>query len=100
MPRKCPSTLGLVVDERLHANGDKWFGAVVVLPVDVGVGCNVSVYIGMAEQEELPFSLWNNSAPQVDRERRGRAAEDAGKMVLPCLDCPFSYVAPVVIWRH
>ena len=36
--RKCPSTLRLVVDERLHADGYKWFGAVVVLPVDVGVG--------------------------------------------------------------
>ena len=36
--RKCPSTLGLVVDERLHDDGDKLFGTVVVLPVDVGVG--------------------------------------------------------------
>ena len=60
----------------------------------------MSVHIGMDDQEELLFSLWNNAAPQVERERQGRAAEDADKVVLPCLDCPFSYVAPVVIWRH
>ena len=35
---KCPSALRLVVNERFHANGDKGFGAVVVLPVDVGIG--------------------------------------------------------------
>ena len=60
----------------------------------------MGVHIGVAEQEELPFSLWENSAPQVEQESGGCAAEDADKMVLPRLDCPFSEVAPVVIWRH
>ena len=36
--RECPSALRLVVEERFHADGDKGFGAVVVLPVDVGIG--------------------------------------------------------------
>ena len=57
----------------------------------------MSVYIGMAEQEELPFSLWDNLAPQVERESCGRPAEDADKMVLPSLGCPLRYVATVVI---
>ena len=35
--RECPSTLRLVVDKIFHADGDKGFGAVVVLPVDVGI---------------------------------------------------------------
>ena len=60
----------------------------------------MSVYIGMADQKELPFSLWNHLSPQVEQERQGHAAEEDDKMVLPCLDFPFSYVAPVVIWRH
>ena len=60
----------------------------------------MGVHIGVAEQEELPFSLWDNSAPQVERESLGRASEDADKMVLPGLDFPFSEVAPVIIWWH
>ena len=56
------------MDKRFHADGDKGFGAVVVLPVDVVIGRYVGVHIGVADQEELLFSLWDNSAPQVERE--------------------------------
>ena len=63
-----PLALRLVVYERFHADGDKGFGAVVVLPLDVGIGLYLGVHIGVAEQEELPFSLWDNLAPQVERE--------------------------------
>ena len=60
----------------------------------------MGVHVGVAEQEELPFSLWDNLAPQVERESCGRPAEDADKMVLPGLDSSFSDVAPVIIWWH
>ena len=36
--RECLSVLRLVVDKRFHDDGDKGFGAVVVFPVDVGIG--------------------------------------------------------------
>ena len=65
---KCPSTLWLVVDKRFIADGDKRFGAVVVLLVDVGIGWYMGIHIGVADQEDLPFSLWDNLAPQVERE--------------------------------
>ena len=35
---ECPSALRLVVDERFHGDGEKGFGAVVMLPVDVVIG--------------------------------------------------------------
>ena len=45
---RCEGTasLGLVVDERLYSNRDKWMGTVVVLAVHVRIGRNLWVDIG------------------------------------------------------
>ena len=40
---KCASTIWLVVDEGLHANGDEGSGVIVLWSVHVGVGGNVWV---------------------------------------------------------
>ena len=37
-----------MVDKRLHANRDKWLGIVVVGTVDMGVGGNFRVHVGLS----------------------------------------------------
>ncbi len=43
------------------------------------------------------FYLWEKLAPEMQRESRGTATEDADKVVLECLDGFFSHVASMVI---
>ncbi len=45
----------------------------------------------------MPFYLWEKLAPEVQRENRGTATEDANKVVLECLDGFFSHVALMVV---
>jgi hypothetical protein len=45
----------------------------------------------------LPFYLWEKLAPEVQRESRGTATEDANKVVLECLDGFVGHVALMVI---
>ena len=39
------SAVGIVVHQRLHANRYGWLGVVVILPIHVGVGGDIWVYI-------------------------------------------------------
>ncbi len=45
----------------------------------------------------MPFYLWEKLAPEVQRESRGTATENANKVVLECLDGFFSHVASMVV---
>ena len=38
---------GIVVDKRLHDNQDEWFGIVVVGALDMCVGVNLRVHVGL-----------------------------------------------------
>ncbi len=51
----------------------------------------------MLEEKKLPFYLWEKLAPEVQRESRGTANEDANKVVLECLDGFFSHFALMVV---
>ncbi len=51
----------------------------------------------MLEEKKLLFYLWEKLAPEVQRESRGTATEDANKVVLECLDRFCSHVASMVI---
>jgi hypothetical protein len=48
------------------------------------------------EEKKLPFYLWEKLAPEVQRESRGTATEDADKVVLECLDGFYSHVTSMV----
>jgi hypothetical protein len=48
-------------------------------------------------EKKLPFYQWEKMAPEVQRESRGTATEDADKVVLECLDGFFSHVALMVV---
>jgi hypothetical protein len=43
------------------------------------------------------FYLWEKLAPEVNRESRGTATEDANEVVLECLDGFFSHVVLMVV---
>ncbi len=43
------------------------------------------------------FYLWEMLAPEVQRESRGTATEDANKVVLECLDDFFRHVAVMAV---
>jgi hypothetical protein len=47
------------------------------------------------EEKKLLFYLWEKLAPEVQRESRGTATENANKVVLECLDGFFSHVASI-----
>jgi hypothetical protein len=49
------------------------------------------------EEKKLPFYLWEKLAPEVQKESRGTATEDANKLVLECLYGFFSHVASMVV---
>ncbi len=47
--------------------------------------------------EEVTVYLWEKLAPEVQRESRSTATEDANKVVLECLDGFFSHVALMIV---
>jgi hypothetical protein len=53
-----------------------------------------------SEEKKLPLNLWEKLAPEVQRESRGTATEDANKVVLECLEGFFSHVALMVVWGN
>ena len=63
---KCVSAPRFVVHERLCANEDNVFCAVVVLAIDVGIGNDVRVDVEVAKQEKLALYLQDDLAPQVE----------------------------------
>ena len=58
--------MGFVMDQCLHAYGNKWMSVVVVLLVDMRVCGYVGVRLGLTEEEELSFELWEKLTPKVD----------------------------------
>ena len=57
--------MGLVMNQRLHVNGHKWRCVIVVLDIHICVVQYLVVAIGLPEEEELPFGLWDCLAPQL-----------------------------------
>ena len=55
------------------------------------------VCVTLGKEEELPFRLGDELAPEAEGERAGRATEDGDEVVFPELDRFFSDVAPVVV---
>jgi hypothetical protein len=51
----------------------------------------------LSEEKKLLFYMWEKLAPEVQRESRGTATEDTGKVVLGCLDSFFRHVALMVV---
>ena len=55
------------------------------------------VCVALEKEEELPFRLGDDLAPEAEGESPGRATEEGDEVVFPELDRFFSDVAPVVV---
>ena len=55
------------------------------------------VCVTLAKEEELPFRLGDELAPEAEGESAGRATKGGDEVVFPELDRFFSNVAPMVI---
>ena len=86
-----------VLDQCLHANGNKWMSVLVVLCVDMCVCGQVGVRSGLTEEKELLFDLWEKLPPEVDWHGWGASAEDSDEMVLEGLYGFFRHVASVFL---
>jgi hypothetical protein len=67
-------------------------------PIEVSIGGDFGVCIGLAEEVELSFHVWDELAPQVERKFVGCAADDGNEVVFPSLYGLFGDIAAVVIW--
>ena len=92
-----PSFAWIVVDQGFHADRDKGERRLIMCAVQVCVGRHFWVGVALAEEEELPFCLRDDLAPEAEGESAGRATEDGNEVVFPELDRFFSDVAPVVV---
>ena len=93
----CATSFGFVVHKCLHANGDEGEGGIIMRAIQMRVGGDVWVCVALAEEEKLPFRLWNGLAPKAKEEGAGGAAENGHKVVFSKLDCFFGDVAAVVV---
>ena len=89
--------VGFVMDQCLHAIGNKWMSGVVVLFVDMCICGLVGVRSGLMEEKELSFDLWEKLTPKVDWHGWGASTEDSDEMVLEGLDGFFCHVVSVFI---
>jgi hypothetical protein len=81
------------MDQCLHANGNKWMSVVVVLFVDMRICGLIGVRLGLTEEKELSFGLWEKLKPKVNWHGWGASNE----MVLEGLDGFFRHVASVFL---
>ena len=66
----------------------------------MGICGDFGVGIGLTQEVELSFHVWNELAPKVEWKFVGCAAEDSNEMVFPCLYGLFGNVAAMVIRWH
>ena len=85
------------MDQGFHAYEDKGERKVIMRAVQVCVVRYFWIFVALAEEEELPFCLGDNLAPEAEGEIAGRATEDGDKVAFPELDIFFRNVAPVVV---
>ena len=78
-----PSFSRIVVDQGFHANEDKGERIVIMCAEQVCVGRYFWIVVALAEEEELPFCLGGDLAPEVEVESAGRATEDRNEVVFP-----------------
>ena len=55
---KCFTAMGFIVDKCFHADGYKWMSAVIMMTVEMCMGGDVRVCIGLTQETELTFYLW------------------------------------------
>ena len=92
-----PSFAWLVVDQCFHADGDKGECRVIMRAIQVCVRGYFWVCVALEKEEELPFRLGGELAPEAEGGSPGRATEEGDEVVFPELDRLFSDVAPVVV---
>ena len=78
-----PSFDWIVVDQCFHADGDKGERRVIVRAVKVCVRRYFGVCVTLAKEEELPFCLGDDLAPEAEGGSAGHATEDGNEVVFP-----------------
>jgi hypothetical protein len=68
--------------------------------IEVSICGDPGVGIGLTQEVELPFHVWNELAPQMEWKFVRCAAEDSNEVVFPCLYGLFGHIAAVVIRWH
>ena len=71
------------MDQGLHAHRDKQEYRVIMRVVQVCVRGYFWVCVALAKEEELPFRLGDDLAPEVEGESFSRATEDGNEVVFP-----------------
>jgi hypothetical protein len=55
---ECFTVMRFIMDKCLHANGYKWMSVVIMMTVEMCMGGDVRVHIGLRQETELMFYLW------------------------------------------